>query len=411
MGGRTPLTDIAIRKMTKPAEGQVETWDSKVPGFGVRITKAGTKSFVFLYRHKGKPRRMTLGRYPDTGLSDARGLAQDALAKVKRGEDPQGDLPSRYAMFRSVVDEFVETHCGQHNRASTAYETERLLRVEFIPLWGQHAFAEIRKADVLSVLDAIVKRGTPSLANHALAAVRKLFNWGIERGHLEFSPCMGIKRPSRPSSRERVLNEEELTTLWHASEELGYQFGTMFQLLALTAQRRGEVAGMRWSDLDLHDATWTIPAELTKNHRQHVVPLTDGVLRIIKSVPRVHEEWVFPARGNGGPFAGFSKAKRRLDGAANAKRHLDAIEQGGEEDEVDDLEWTLHDLRRTAATGMAKLGVAPHVVERVLNHVSGQFKGVAGVYNRFGYLPEMREALGKWETHVAKLLAAAERSR
>ena len=347
-----------------------------------------------------KPRRLTLGRYPDTKLMDARSLAQDALAKVKRGEDPQGDVPPRSAMFSAVVDEFVEAHCAQHNRASTAYETERLLRAEFIPLWNQHAFAQVRKADVLSALDAIVKRGTPSAANHAFAAVRKLFNWGVERGYIELSPCMGIARPAKHKSRERVLDAEELLILWRASEDVGYPFGSVFQLLALTAQRRGEVAGMRWNDLNLEEATWTIPAELTKNHRQHVVPLNEEALRIIKTVPRIHDEWVFPARGDAGAFAGFSKAKRRMDKIANRKLVEAAAKAGTGRDDAEELEWTLHDLRRTAATGMAKLGVALHVVERVLNHVSGQFKGVAGVYNRFQYLPEMRDALKKWEKHL-----------
>ncbi len=400
MADRTSLTDVAIRKMTPPAEGQAETWDKKVPGFGVRVTPAGTKSFVFLYRIEGRPRRLTLGRYPDTTLAKARDLAQQALAQVRRGLDPQVSVPSGSAMFRAVLDEFVEAHCARHNRASTAKETERLLRSEFLPLWEERGFSEIRKADVLSAIDAIVKRGTPSAANHAFAAIRKLFNWAVGRGYIELSPCIGISRPAKQNSRDRVLGDHELLALWSAAEQVGYPFGSIFQLLALTAQRRGEVAGMRWSDLELAERTWTIPAELTKNNRQHTVPLTPAALMILNNLPRFHDVWVFPARGDNGPYVGFSKAKRRLDKLANVKRRLDANANKETTDEVEDIEWTLHDLRRTAATGMGKLGVPPHVVERVLNHASGQFKGVAGIYNRFGYLPEMRAALEKWEAHV-----------
>ena len=138
--------------------------------------------------------------------------------------------------------------------------------------------------------------------------------------------------------------------------------------------------------MDLSAATWTIPAELTKNNRQHTVPLTPATLQILSGLPRFHDVWVFPARGDGGPYVGFSKAKRKLDQVAKLK------------------DWTLHDLRRTAATGMGKLAVPPHVVERVLNHASGQFKGVAGVYNRFQYLPEMREALNAWDTALKGIL-------
>ena len=259
MSGRISLTDIALRKMTPPASGQAETWDAKVPGFGVRVTPAGTKSFVFLYRHQGKARRMTLGRYPETRLADARALAQDALAKVRRGVDPQGDVPRGATTFRDVVDEFVEAHCARHNRASTAKETERLLRREFIPLWEQQPLPAIRKADIIAALDAMVKRGSPSIANHAFAAVRKLFNWSIGRGYLETSPCIGIPRPAKHNSRDRVLEDDELNTLWRAAEEIGYPFGSIFKLLALTAQRRGEVAAMRWSDLDLSSGTQRRP--------------------------------------------------------------------------------------------------------------------------------------------------------
>ena len=186
-----------------------------------------------------------------------------------------------------------------------------------------------------------------------------------------------------------MLTDDELGAVWCAAERLDGAFSGIVRLLILTAQRRGEVAGMRWSELDLTAQTWTIPGSRTKNHDAHVLPLSACVAGLIRLQPRTHDELVFPARGNEqSTFSGFSKLKRRLEQLSRVQ------------------EFTLHDLRRTAATGMARLGVAPHVVERVLNHSTGTFGGVAGIYNRFAYLPEMRQALELWSAHVAGLAEA-----
>lgn len=403
MPARTILTDMAVRKLTPPDSGQRELWDSKIGGFGVRVSAGGTKSFVLMYRVHGRQRRMTLGRYPDLLLADARNLAQRALADVASGRDPAGEaataspqskdvinLPAggEGGVFASLVEQFITIHCGRKNRASTAYETGRLLRSEFVPLWRNRPVGDIRKTDVLNALDAIVNRGTPSAANHAFAAIRRFFNWCVERGHLETSPCLGVKAPSKSISRDRVLTEDELRKLWMAAGQMGYPMGTIAQVLALTAQRRGEVAQMRWRDVDMAAKTWAIPADVTKSNRAHIVPLSPTAFSLIESAPRFDDVYVFPARGKPGhPYSGFSKGKRRLDQFS---------ELSG---------WTLHDLRRTAATGMASLGTAPHVVERILNHSSGSFGGVAGVYNRFSYLPEMRNALEQWERHLLSVCA------
>ncbi len=285
----------------------------------------------------------------------------------------------------------LRIYCAEHNRESTARETERLLRVRFIPVWSERDIRSIGRDEVARVLDAIVQRGNPSAANHALAAVRKFFNWCIERGIVETSPCNNISRPGAVVARERVLDDAELAAVWSVTATLGYPYGTIVQLLILTAQRRGEVTGMRWSELDLAKALWTMPGARTKNKRRHVVPLSPLSICILDALPRLHDDLVFPARGRETTnFSGFSKLKRQIDVATG----------------VDD--WTLHDLRRTAATGMAGLGVAPHVVERLLNHVSGTFGGVAGIYNRFEYLDPMRSAAEAWSHHV-QALGMAER--
>ena len=357
----------------------------------MRITNTGTKSFVLVYRIAGRPRRLTIGRYPTTGLADARILAQKALAEIAQGLDPRREpdeakketVERTTTMFGILVDKFVTTHCHRHNKPSTAKETERLLKVDFLPNWRKKSVGEICKADVLGRLDEIVAKGSPSAANHAYAAIRKFFNWCVQRGHIEVSPCMGVSAPSRHRSRNRVLSDEELATVWSNSGLIGGPFGSIVHLLILTAQRRGEVASMRWQDLDMEAFIWSLPAELTKSNRAHSVPLPPLAASIITALPRLDETFVFPGRGETQkPYAGFNKAKKRLD-------DLSGLDH-----------WTLHDLRRTAATGMAKSKIAPHVIERILNHTTGTLGGIAGVYNRFGYIDEMRDALEQWQNHV-----------
>ncbi|KAB2912594.1 MAG: tyrosine-type recombinase/integrase [Hyphomicrobiaceae bacterium] len=388
----TPFTDIFLRKLKVPAEGRVEHYDGKIPGFGIRVAKSGTKTFFVLGRHRSGFKRVSLGRYPTLTLEKARRKAQDTLRDLADGIDPlEGKRAARQQqpdLFPAVADQFVANYCRRHNRESTAGETERLLKAVYVPAWTDKPVTEISKKDVQTLIEDIMEAGKPSAARHAFATIRKFFNWTVEQGLIEHSPCLTLKTPAKANSRDRVLSDEELGSILEACERQGWPFGPVVKLLALTAQRRGEVVGMAWDEIDLKAKLWTIPGVQTKNHRPHVVPLTEAAVAIIEGLPRISgSPFVFPARGYiDRPYSGYSKGKRELDALAG---------QHG---------WTLHDLRRTAATGMAKAGVPPHVVERLLNHVSGTFGGVAGVYNRFGYLDEMREALTKWEIHVEALL-------
>ncbi len=382
-----PLSDLLIRKLKGGAE-RVEVWDAKLPGFGIRVSPSGTKSFVLLYRFCGSPRRLTLGRYPVLGLGEARQLARDALNQVTRGIDPQRakEQNTGASLFGACVEEFVRVHCERRNRGRTRTETARILRFDFVSQWKGREVREIGRADVLLVLDAIVERGSPVAANNALSAIRKFFNWCLERGLVDVNPCSAIKKPTKPVTRERVLSDDELRLVWGAAETIGNPFGPLVQLLILTGQRRNEVASMRWPDIDFASAVWSIPADLTKNGKPHMVPLAPSAITRIVSLPRFHDTLVFPARGNEKAiFSGFSKLKIKLDQLSGVSG------------------WTLHDLRRSAATHLGRLGVAPHVVERILNHVSGSFRGVAGVYNRFHYLPEMRDGLERWAQYIEKL--------
>ncbi len=382
------LTDILIKSLAAPQSGQTEVWDAKIPGFGVRISPSGTKAFVVLYRHKGRPRRLSLGRYPALSLAEARRRAHEAIATVAGGDDPSQERgPRRKAdTAAETIESFIRLHCARFNKPSTAKEVARLLRTNFLPAWGSRGVADLTKRDVLAVLDRMVARGSGGAANHALAAIRKFFNWCVERGIIDGNPCLGLRNPAKHGKRDRVLSDAELAAIWRAAEEDGYPVSHIVRLLILTAQRRGEIAGMRWQDIDLEAPLWSLPAELTKANRAHAVPMCGLVPSLIRSVPRISDTLLFPARGLPDQrYDGFGKAKMRIDARCGFS------------------DWTLHDLRRTAATGMARLGVGPHVIERILNHTTGTFGGVAGIYNRFQYVPEMRAALELWAAHVGSV--------
>jgi len=383
------LNDITIRSLAAPQKGAKQYPDGKIPGFGVRVTSTGVKSFYLTYRLQGRSQRLNLGRYPTITLAKARSKAHAALAEISEARDPrpEKEQPAKVLHFDEGVDLFIERYCSRYNRPSTAMETERLLKSHFVSTWKRRNITDITKADVVLVLEKIMARGTPATARHAFAAIRKFFNWTVEQGLIEDSPCRTMKPPAKAIDRERVLTDEELATVWRASVDQSDTFGIIVRLLILTAQRRGEVCAMRWDELDFEQQTWTLAGERTKNHKSHCIPISGTAIEILRSIPQLGSPYVFPARGKPHQsYTGYSKGKRKL----NAK--------------VEITDWTLHDLRRTAATGMARLDVEPHVIERVLNHVSGTFSGVAGVYNRHKYLDSMRRALSVWDRHVQGLV-------
>ena len=404
------LTDMEVRNLPLPAAGKVQYPDGQIRGFGVRVSAKGLKSFYLTYRVNGKNRRLILAHYPHVSLTKARAKAHAALSAVKSKADPKTRNGQAAPSFSDALDQFVDLYCKTQNRASTRYETERILRAVFLPPWRTRRIDTIAKTEVLEITDKLLKAGKPSAANHAFSAARKFFSWCVERDLIPVSPCYTLHAPAPIGKRSNVIEDTDLAMLWKAAaDEVGYPFGTIFQLLTLTAQRRGEVCGMRWDELDLDAGLWNIPGPRTKNAQRHTVPLTPAVLEILEGLApiakKTKSEFVFPARGKPEQsYTGYSKGKRELDAAFNKKRREEAIAKGEAPEDIEDLDWTLHDLRRTAATRMAELGILPHVVERVLNHVSGTFGRVAGIYNRFQYVDEMRDALTTWESHVLGLV-------
>lgn len=369
------LTDKTLLAL-KPQEKRYEVHDLHCPGFSVRVSTQGQKTFCVKFRYGVKQKRLKIGVYPRISLATAREKALDALRQVDEGADPTRRRRSTSTRVETVCEEFVRLHAKARNKSWR--ETERVLERELVPVFGQRDIRDLKRFDILEIMDAAVERGATYQANRILAVVRKLFNWCVQRGIVEASPIVGLTAPTKEVARDRVLDDDEIKALLSSCRNDVYPFRQFAPLLLATAQRRGELAEMRWSEIDLEAKQWVIPAERSKNGKPHVVPLSTFALSLLNEVPRFLDcDFVFTTTRRS-PISGFSKALRRLWDATGAN------------------DWRLHDLRRTAASGMARANVPPHVVEKVLNHISGTISGVAAVYNRYAYDPEKRAALEEW---------------
>jgi integrase len=401
------LTDLFVERVKPPAHGRVEYFDAAFGGLALRVTESGHKSWSLHYRFSGRLRRFTIGTYPAIKPADARRAASNALGRVRQGVDPSLEKKVRRLApapeadtFAVVLADYLQRYAAMNTAESTFKQTKRTLERDVLPTWCNLPISSITRFHAISLIDGIAATGAKVQANRTLARLRHLFNWAVERGRLSASPIMGMKAPTKERARDRTLTNDELRWFWRACEEIGWPFGPLAKLLLLTAQRRDEVAGIEWSEIDFDKKAWTIPRHRTKNDRSHEVHLSDAALTVLRSVPRIGNGAVFTT--NGRAVSGFSYGKNRLDTAMLAAKR---DELGAKTEEIP--HWILHDLRRTAATGMARLSIAPHVVDKVLNHVSGTIRGVAAVYNRFEYLEERRAALQAWSRYVSNLVAPA----
>jgi integrase len=379
----------------KPKAARYGKRDGVVPGLRLLVFPAGEKTFALFTRVNDRLVNFKIGSASTLTLAKARELARGKLEEIAGGEDPRTSrsqaADAEAETVTVVVERFIARHVKVKNR--TAGEIERKLRVEVLPRWGRRRIASITQKDVIALLDSIVDRGAATQANRVLATLRKFFNWACERGTLDRSPCDRVKAPSAENKRDRVLDHSELALIWQGAERLGYPFGPYFQLLILTGQRREEVAGMRWGEINSALTLWTIPRERVKNNEPHAVPLVPWARSLLASLPRIGDsDFVFTSTGDAS-ISGYSKAKAALD-AEIAKLN------GGEPI----APFVVLDLRRTAATNWAKLGVALPTVEKLLNHVSGVFGGVSGIYNRHDFADEKKQALECWAFHLAGIL-------
>jgi integrase len=367
-------------------------WDAGCPGFGVKVTPKGRKVFVVLYRTGGagsKLRKYTIGPYGRVTLHQARVAAQKVFAARLEGRDLAAE--KREARRRVVVDrvdDLLETYIAQRLSQNRAWgEIAKLLRREVGKPWAGRSIHEISKRDVVDVVAAVEQRGAPFAANKTLKSIKTFLRWCVGRAVLDHSPADGVPLPTKQVARDRVLDDKELASIILAARRIGDPYSGIIELLALTGQRRKEVARLTWEELDLVQRTWVLPKMRTKNAKEHAVHLSEEALAVLNRMER-RGPFVFSVFGNK-PFSAFSDVKPTLDKLSGVTG------------------WRLHDLRRTCVSGMARLGVAPHVADKILNHQTGTISGVAAVYQRFR--TERREALELWGNHVAAVIEAERR--
>jgi integrase len=381
----------------RPAKDRRELPDrgnGSVVGLYLLVQPSGRKSWAVRYRLHGKSHKFTLGNYPAIPLADARAQAGEALGLVYKGVNPAtvlhaADVPD----FETVVRDFIARH-AKKNRSWI--EAARLLGLRpdlavidggLVERWGKRRIDDVTREEIVAMLDDIAARA-PYVANRTLAYLRKFYNWALPRYRLADSPCKGVQPPGKERSRDRVLDDAELKRVWIAAGNLGWPFGDITRLLILTGQRLNEVACMEWSEVDLDAKLWTLPRGRVKNDKGHTVPLSQTAIEIIERLPR-HQRLLFAGRNGKAPVRGFARPKAKLDELSGVTG------------------WRLHDIRRTVASGMAGLKIALPVIEKVLNHSSGTFRGIVAVYQRHSFADEKRRALDVWAAFVEALVTDA----
>jgi integrase len=395
MQGRTmKLSQATFKTPSLPAGVKDKIFfDDDLPGFGLRIREGGKRTWVVQYRVGAKQRRMTLGTMKTLDGGEARKHARTALSKTHLGHDPQSEkaaarAPKRREITLGDVVERYLPYAERKLKASTFSGIVLHLRKHWQPL-HRHELQNLERRHVAAELGRIATTSGLYGANRSRAALSALFGWAIGEGLTDTNPVVGTNKATEEVSRKRTLTDEELEAVWRTAGRSDY--AAIVRLLILTGQRREEVGGMLWSEIGFKDAMWGIGAGRTKNGLPHDVPLSAPVMTILSALNRREgRDLVFGA--GDGSFQGWSNAKSALD--ARVSPALGRTPSP----------WRLHDIRRTVATRMADLSVQPHVIEAVLNHVSGHKAGVAGVYNRASYASEKRRALDLWASHVMALV-------
>ena len=404
MKTKTVLTVNGVEN-AKPRLGRYEQGDASCPGFFLSIMPSGHKSFVYRYRFGGRPRKLTCGIHPQHTLAQARQRAREAIGEIARGIDPAavkaaarrsggaagGDAPKT---VEELAERFMARHARRKLRKNTVASYQRAFDKEVLPVWKNRDIATIQRKDVNALLDSIVD-DRPVTANRTLAALSSMFSWAVERDILEQSPIpRRFKKPAEEHARNRALSDPELKLLLDATSKLPCAMRRDFiMLLLLTMQRRNEVAFAKWTEFDLEARTWSIPKERTKNKREHTLPLSNDAVALLRDRRRDQAgPYVFGGRA---PFNNFSRLKIEIDKLMTKAN-----------DDIPIKPWRFHDLRRSGASVMPRLNVNMHVVERILNHVSGSFAGIVSVYQCYEYQPEVQAALEKWALHLAIIQAS-----
>jgi integrase len=374
------LTSASIEREKPPKKGTNEIFDLGYPGLALRIGHGGAKTFEQFYRINGKLRRETIGRWPAISLADARAAWRQTREAIAKGDDPSHAVKSPAMAFEVVAEEWMRRDQSK-NKSSSQYQVSRSLEVDLLPAWRGKRVDEITKRDIHDLLDSIADRGAPVMARRVQAYVNRFFAWCIERDILKVDPTAGMARVGNGKSRERVLTDDELGKVLRTASGV---YGNVVRLLALTGARREEIAQLRWSEITNDQIA--LEGSRTKTGAPHIIPLSSAAQELLVSIPRiVGSDYVFTSNGTK-TISQWSKPKIDLDAASGVTG------------------WRIHDLRRTVATGMQKLGITLQVVEAVLGHTSGSRGGIVGVYQRHDYAKEKAAALDAWGAHVTALV-------
>ena len=405
------LNEQAIKRLPVPVAGNRITYfagvtiqGSKAPrGFGVRITAAGARSFILNYRLRGREYRFTIGAWPDWSVLKAVREARNLRQRVDRGENPLEDRipPPAIQAVSAVLDEFIKRYVRNKERPlRSADEIESAFNRLVKPRIGKLGVYELRRSHIAEMVDWIEDKAGPVMADKCRAYARKALSWYAERDDRFNLTAAFVRVEPRANqkdrARTRVLSDDEIRLIWPILNQAG-TFGAMVKMLLLTAQRRDEVAQMSRKEIG-EDGIWTIPAARYKTKKPNHVPLSKAALGLIEVQPKINGCDYFFASSAGTPFSGFGKSKAKLDKAILADMKTQA-KKGAKVEPLPN--WTLHDLRRTAKTLMARVGVRPDISERVLGHV---IAGVEGTYDRHSYAEEKRDALEKLATMIERIL-------
>jgi len=373
------LSAAYVERVKPPKEGTLEIFDLGYSGLALRIGHGGSKSFEMFYRVHGKLRRESFGRWPEVSLAAARDRWRKTRESIARGEAPQRESKTvpNAMLFESVIEEWIRRD-QSGNKASSLYQTTRMIEHDLLPAWRGRSITDISKRDVIALLDSIVDRGAVVKARRVHAGLHRFFKWAVSREVLAAHPMNGLERPGSEHSRERVLTDAELARVWKGAGDVPV-FGDVVRLLVLTGSRLNEIAQLKWSEI--HGDHILLSNGRTKSGVQHVIALTPAARKILDHMPHIGD-YAFSLDGQK-PVSGWSRGKANIDKACGVES------------------WRIHDLRRTVSTRMNELGLAePHVIEAILGHT---LRGVQVVYNRAKHEAAKRQALEAWASHVTAL--------
>jgi integrase len=409
------LTQLACERLRPPTDAQnVIYWDLQLPGFGLRVSARGRKTWLAMYRVNRREVMETIGTMAIMpSVAQARDCARSSMIKARQGINPVNERRERESAlaaaaaiqqftFAKLCERYLKEYAERKTRPSSVYQSRRTLS-RALAVWSERPANSITKRDVLELINDIASKrlreragavgGSVIESNNVLVTLKTMFRWAVREDILSTDPTDGVIKRGKEVPRDRVLDADEIRLFWEGAGQLGWPFEPLFKLLLITAQRREEVGSITWEEIDIERCRWTIPATRSKNGKAHIVHLSPLAVSIIEGLPRLTGALLFSTNGSTS-VSGHSTAKSRVDDYM--RNALNGRELAG---------WTLHDLRRTATTVMAEeLKIAPHVVDKILNHAAGTISGVARVYNRAEYLDERKAALEAWSTWIEALL-------